>query len=193
MVNFDVTSLVEDMDSLYPNGTPPETITALHRSSLDELDRLRTAENSFFVLGSYDEPEKRRLRALCQILSVPDGDEPFTLEAIDPDVDVWENFYVKFRVFLLRADHVVAVFESNDGGHELEIGEVDLDQVHVLKRSYESVSVDHDLEYAKYDAMLGTLFDLLDRRGRLHEWETKREFYETAGRISEVLGDGHTL
>jgi hypothetical protein len=94
-------------------------------------------------------------------------------------------------VFLLRADHVVAVFESNDGGHELEIGEVDLDRVHVLKRDYESVSVDHDLEYAKYDAMLGTLFDLLDRRDRLHEWKTKREFYAAAAELSATVGNGH--
>lgn len=191
MTSFDDTALVNDMDSLYPDGTPPEVITAVLRGSLDELDRLRTARNNFFVLGSYDEPEKQRLDALCRVLSVPEGDEPFTLEEIDPGVDVWENFYVKFRVFLLRADHVVAVFESNDGGHELEIGEVDLDRVHVLKRDYESVSVDHDLEYAKYDAMLGTLFDLLDRRDRLHEWETRREFYAAAAELSAALGDGH--
>jgi hypothetical protein len=191
MTSFDDTALVDDMDSLYPNGTPPEVITAVLRGSLDELDRLSTARHNFFVLGSYDEPEKHRLDALCRVLSVPERDEPFTLEEIDPGVDVWENFYVKFRVFLLRADHVVAVFESNDGGHELEIGEVDLDQVHVLKRDYESVSVDHDLEYAKYDAMLGTLFDLLDRRDRLHEWETKREFYAVAAELSATLGNGH--
>ncbi len=191
MTSFDDTALIDDMDSLYPDGTPPEVITAVLRSSLDELDRLRTARNNFFVLGSYDEPEKQRLDALCRVLSVPEGDEPFTLEEIDPGVDVWENFYVKFRVFLLRTDHVVAVFESNDGGHELEIGEVDLDRVHVLKRDYESVSVDHDLEYAKYDAMLGTLFDLLDRRDRLHEWETKREFYAAAAELSATVGNGH--
>jgi len=191
MTSFDDTALIDDMDSLYPDGTPPEVITAVLRSSLDELDRLRTARNNFFVLGSYDEPEKRRLDALCRVLSVREGDEPFTLEEIDPGVDVWENFYVKFRVFLLRADHVVAVFESNDGGHELEIGEVDLDRVHVLKRDYESVSVDHDLEYAKYDAMLGTLFDLLDRRDRLHEWETKREFYAAAAELSATVGNVH--
>lgn len=178
------------MDSLYPDGTPPEVVTSLHRRTLDELDRLRAAQNNFFLLGSYSEPEKYRLNALGQIISAPDGDEAFTLEEIDPEVDVWENFYVKFRLFLLRADHVVAVFESNDGGHELEIGEVDIDQVHVLKRDYESVSINHDVEYAKYDAMLGTLFDLLDRRGRLHEWESKHEFYEAAADLSATLGDG---
>lgn len=193
MGRFDDDSLVDDMDSLYPGGTPPEVLTSVLRNELGELDRLRTAQNNFFVLGSYDEPEKFRLNALCHILSVPPNDEPFTLEEIDPDVDVWENFYIKFRLFLLRADHVVAVFESNDGGHELEIGEIDLDQVHVLKRDYESVSVDHDVEYAKYDAMLGTLFDLLDRRDRLHEWETKHEFYEAAIKLSEALGNGDGL
>lgn len=191
MSRFDTPALVDDMDALFPDGTPPGVLSSLHRNELDELDRLRAAQNVFFVLGSYDDPEKHRLTALGQILSEPSADEAFTLEEIDPGVDVWENFYVKFRVFLLRTDHVVAVFESNDGGHELEIGEVDLDRVHVLKRDYESVSVDHDLEYAKYDAMLGTLFDLLDRRDRLHEWETKREFYAAAAELSTTVGNGH--
>lgn len=190
MGRFDTPALVDDMDSLFPDGTPPGVLSSLHRKKLDELDRLRTAQIIFFVLGSYDEPEKHRLTALGQILSEPSADEAFTLEEIDPEIDVWENFYVKFRLFLLRADHVVAVFESNDGGHELEIGEVDLDRIHVLKRDYESVSVDHDVEYAKYDAMLATLFDLLDRRGRLHEWESKHEFYEAAADLSATLGNG---
>lgn len=193
MSRFDTPALVDDMDSLFPDGTPPGVLSSLHRNELDELERLRTAQNVFFVLGSYDEPEKYRLTALGQILSEPPADEAFTLEEVDPEVDVWENFYVKFCLFLLRADHVVTVFESNDGGHELEIGEVDLDRVHVLKRDYESVSVDHDVEYAKYDAMLATLFDLLDRRDRLHEWETKHEFYEAAIELSEALGNGDGL
>lgn len=190
MSRFDTSALVDDMDSLFPGGTPPGVLSSLHRNELDELDQLGAAQTVFFVLGSYDEPEKHRLTALGQILSEPSADEAFTLEEIDPEVDVWENFYVNFRLFLLRADHVVAVFESNDGGHELEIGEVDIDQVHVLKRDYESVSINHDVEYAKYDAMLGTLFDLLDRRDRLHEWESKHEFYEAAANLSATLGDG---
>ncbi|MFL9603559.1 hypothetical protein ACKC5Q_23090, partial [Aeromonas dhakensis] len=91
------------------------------------------------------------------------------LEEIDPGVDGWRNFYVKFRVLLSRVDHIVAVIEDNDGGHELELGEADLSDVYVLKRDYTGPSIDNDIEYEKYDAMLGTLCDLLSERGRLYK------------------------
>ncbi len=142
------------------------------------------------MVGSYNDPEQRRLTAVEQILSVPDCDEAFRLDEIDPEEEVWENFYVKFRVLLRRTDCLIAVFENNDGGHELEIGEASIGDTYVLKRDYESISVDHDVEYAKYDAMLGTLFDFLDEHDRLVEWETKRELYAGAAELSARLGHG---
>lgn len=189
-MSFDRSALRRDLTELYPDGIPPAVVSSLHRESLDELDRLGRAEVRFFVVGNYDEPQKTRLETVRRLLSEPAPDEAFTLEEIDPEVDVWENFYVKFRVFLLRADHLVGVFEDNDGGHELEIGETPLSSVSVLKRSYASVSIENDVEYEKYDAMLGTLFDLLDRRNRLYEWEDESDLIVATKRLSTDLGNG---
>lgn len=193
MVSFDLDALVTDLDELYPDGIPPDVLKSLHAESLDELDRLARADVRFFVVGSYDEPQKQRVELVRDLLSDPAGDEAFTLEEIDRDVGVWENFYVKFRLFLLRADHLIGVFEDNDGGHELEIGEAPLSDVYVLKRTYESVSIENDVEYDKYDAMVGTLFELLDRRGRLYEWEDESDLLVATKRLASDLGNGRPL
>lgn len=166
--SFSRTSIVDDVAFLLGGELPPDVVKRIHVNALSELDRLARAERIFLVIGSYAEPMKSRVETVREQLSKPPGDEAFVLDEIDPDVDVWENFYVKFRVFLVRAQYVVGVFEDNDGGHELEIGEVNLSTTVVLKRDYHPASIKDDVERAKYDAMLATLFDLLDRRGRLY-------------------------
>jgi hypothetical protein len=188
--NFEPSALIDDMETLFPERIPPDQIKAIHKSSVEGVDRLVSTDVRFFIIGSYDEPQKSRLQTVRRLLSIPDRDEAFTLEEIDPEVDVWENFYVKFRIFRMRADYVIGVFEDNDGGHELEVGDADLSKTYVLKRDYRSISVDDDVEYEKYDAMLGTLFDLLDRRKQLITWETKRELLEGAAILSAELGHG---
>ena len=62
------------------------------------------------------------------------------------------------------SDYVIGVFEDNDGGHELELGEGNLSTTYILKRDYSNASIDNDVEYEKYDAMLGTLFFYLIHR-----------------------------
>lgn len=185
---FEPDTMVHDVAFLFGGEIPPEVAKRIHVECLPELDRLARAETVFFVIGSYAGRKKRRVEAVRDQLSNLSGAEAFLLEELDPDVDVWENFYVKFRVFLARCHYVVGVFEDNDGGHELEIGEADLSTTFVLKRDYREASIDDDVEYEKYDAMLATLFDLLDRRGHLRPWTTEAELADETRRLGAALG-----
>ena len=85
---------------------------------------------------------------------------------------------------MATTDFTVLVAEDNDGGHELELGEATLSETYVAKRDYRHASVDKDLEYEKYDAMISTLFKLMDRRGHLFEWRTPAEFRDAIEQIS---------
>lgn len=186
---FEEVAIARDAAFLFGGELPPEVAKRIHSESLRELDRLARAETVCFVIGSYATRKKDRVEAVREGLSNQPAVEAFLLEEIDPDVDVWTNFYVKFRVFLARCHYVVGVFEDNDGGHELEIGEADLSSTFVLKRDYREASIDDDLEYEKYDAMLAMLFDLLDRRGHLRRWTTEAELAEETRRLGDILGN----
>lgn len=85
------------------------------------------------------------------------------------------------------SDYVIGVFEDNDGGHELELGEADLSTTYLLKRDYSHVSIDNDVEYEKYDAMLGTLFEMINDREHLIAWTSEGELHEAIEEISELL------
>lgn len=143
------------------------------------------------VLGNYDTPESDRAGPKDRLVDaqelLEDHDPRSTavlLEDLDPVNDDWLNFYVKFRYTMATTDFTVLVAEDNDGGHELELGAATLSETYVAKLDYRHASVDKDLEYEKYDAMISTLFKLLDRRGRLFEWRTPAEFQDAIGQIS---------
>jgi len=184
---FGEDAIARDAAFLFGGELPPEVAKRIHTECLRELDRLARAETVVFVIGSYAERKKGRVEAVRDRLSSRSGAEAFLLDEIDPDVDVWE--YVKFRVYLARCHYVVGVFEDNDGGHELEIGEADLSTTFVLERDYREASIDDDVEFEKYDAMLATLFDLLDRRGHLSCWTTEAELAEETRRLGARLGN----
>lgn len=186
--SFDLRSIIDDLEFLFDGAIPPDLLKELHAEGLTDLNRLADADVCFFVIGNYDDPQKRRVEHVRDQLSVPTGDEAFILEEIDPAVDRWENFYVKFRVLLARCDYVVGVFEDNDGGHVLELGEVPLEQTYVLKRDYQPSAIDGDLEREKFDAMVATLFDLLDRRDQLYTWTSESELVSETWRIGALLG-----
>lgn len=187
--SFTDREIIEDLAFLFEGTVPPDVVKRLHLDGLPDMSRLADAETLYFVIGSYSAPQKTRVEAVRDRLSDSVGDEAFMLEEIDPDVDVWENFYVKFRVMLKRCHYVIGVFEDNYGGHELELGEADLSATFVLKRDYSSASIEDDLEREKYDAMLSTLFDLLERRGQLHQWTNEAELEAETQRIAADLGN----
>lgn len=143
----------------------------------------------YFVLGNYDEPQKERLRSASRILERHDsGSVAVLLEDIDPRDDYWENFYLKFRYVLSMTDYVVVVAEDNDGGHELELGEVPLADTFVLKREYASASIEGDLEREKYDAMMAKLCELLARNEQLFEWNSTDSFAEAVKSVATKTG-----
>lgn len=115
-----------------------------------------------------------------EINKSPHPASAFLLDDLDEKNEYWGNFYLKFRYALVGTDYAVLVAEDNDGGHELELGEVRLEDLFVFKRNYERISIEKDIEYEKFDAMMGTLFDLMDENGRVALWNT------TAGLVSAV-------
>jgi hypothetical protein len=58
-----------------------------------------------------------------------------------------------------------------------------LADTYVVKRDYEPLSIYHDLEYEKYDAMMGKLFDVMDRRDHLFEWADAQSFARGVRRV----------
>lgn len=143
----------------------------------------------YFVLGNYDEPQKERLRRVVTILEKRDSKNvAVLLEELDSRDDYWENFYLKFRYALSMTDYVVVVAEDNDGGHELELGEVPLADTYVLKRDYTSASIEDDLEREKYDAMMAKLCELLARNGQLLEWNSVETLTEAAESVALETG-----
>lgn len=143
----------------------------------------------YFVLGNYDEPQKERLRRVVTTLESQDPKNVATLlDDLDPQNDYWENFYLKFRYALSMTDYVVVVAEDNDGGHELELGEVPLQDTYVLKREYASASIEDDLEREKYDAMMAKLCELLARNNQLLEWNSVESLTEAVESVALETG-----
>lgn len=204
--------MADDSDSTnlpsHLRGLPTldDTDFVLGGLSNDELRQLPVAVNSlqldldiaatpdgtrYLVLGSYDTPRSDRTGPKDRLVEARDyledlapGSTAVLLEDLDPDNDDWRNFYVKLRYTMATTDFNVLVAEDNDGGHELELGEATLSETYVAKRDYRHASLDKDLEYEKYDAMISTLFDLMDRRGHLFEWRTPAEFRDAIEQIS---------
>ncbi|SDR16830.1 hypothetical protein [Halopelagius longus] len=146
---------------------------------------------SFLILGSYDqgsstrEGPKDRLEDVRDILHLNQKSNfAILLEELDPDNTRWNNWYLKFQFTLLSTDYNVLVAEDNNGGHELELGEVPLQETYVAKREYTHASLDKDLEYEKFDAMMSTLFDFLDRAGHLYRWQDKAELSDAIVQIA---------
>lgn len=185
---FATEQLIEDTQFLFPEKLPPEKLEKFHKENLKNIGNLGEKETVYLIIGNYSKPQIERLNKVSDILSSPANDLAYKLNSIDPNENIWQNFYVKFKVFLKRSDYIIGVVEDNDGGHELELGEVPLDNTYVLKRDYSNPSIDEDLENQKYDAMIGTMFQLLEQRGHLFEWTSKDELKDVAQHITNQFG-----
>lgn len=166
--------LVEETEQRLGEKIPPEQIEAIHDAVLtDEVLRsVGYAETVYLVIGNYDEATKPRLLETRDVLDRRSPNHlAFLLDEVDPDVSAWQNFYVKFKIFTARADWIVGVFENNDGGHELEAGEVPREKLYVFKREYD----DRAREHEAFDAMIASLFEVLDNEGRLIRWDRPAE------------------
>lgn len=160
-----------------------EDINEFHRSFANQVDGRRDTikggpgKDVYLILGNYDEPQKTRLREAQNLIEYFNSrGVALLLEELEPDQDVWSNFYLKFRLLLACADFAVLIAEDNDGGHELELGEVPLTRTCVVKRDYKIASIREDIERDKYDAMLAKLFEVLDKHGQLFKWHDIESF-----------------
>ncbi|MFB6176484.1 MAG: hypothetical protein ABEI99_04960 [Halobaculum sp.] len=177
---------LSDADFLY-GGFDGEQVQAFHDAGIElftELDDYTGEDSRYFVLGSYethdarDGPKDRLVRVCAEIDESRFPARGFRLDELDEDGEHWLNFYLKFRYTLIGTDYSLVIAESNDGGHELELGEVPKSELYVLKRDYSAVSLDSDVEYEKFDAMMATLFTVLDENGHLSRWTSESELVD---------------
>jgi hypothetical protein len=180
---------IEDANFIF-DGFSPSEISEIHTAVTNltaEFSSLADPHTTrYFILGNYDDRPKGRLYAAKRILQETDPQSvTLLLDDLDPENDDWENFYLKFRYTLTLIDYPVLIAEDNDGGHELELGELPLPKTYVAKRDYEDFSINHDLEREKYDAMIAKLFELLERNDRLFTWTDRDSFEHAVRAIAE--------
>lgn len=184
-----------DADFLYEgySGAEASQIHDAATKRFQELDATAAAtQTRYFVLGSYVSFEDRRgptdrledVRNAVTQHALPAS--AFLLADLDETNESWSNFYLKFRYAAIGTDYVLLVAEDTDGGHELELGSVRLADIYVFKRDYAEIAIENDIEYEKFDAMMGTLFDVLDENDRLERWNTADQLLE---RVEDVIAE----
>jgi hypothetical protein len=183
--------LIEDSAAYLDDELSPEAIERLMDAVMtDELLRdFGYSDVAYLVIGNFDKPQKSRLHSVRDELADREGSHfAFLLDEIGEQV--WENFVVKFKIFADRVDFVVGVFEDNEGGHELELAELDRERYQrktcVFKQEYLTVEAERDA----YDAMLAHLFEIMENRGQLYRWETEVELLEL---VAEHVPSSRTM
>jgi hypothetical protein len=179
-----VDELAEKADEyLHETSLTPEEYEAL-KQSVAELTPIFSAENSYFVLGSYGKSEIRRLQLVKDRLNRRPSAYAFLMVDIRSE---WTNTYLKFRLLADYTDTIVGVAEHAQGGFLVEQGyftalEEYFAKTHVFKREYEP----HDLEDIEtgvtsenpYSGMQTAIFEMLDDGGRLCRWATEDDLVE---------------
>jgi hypothetical protein len=171
--------LIEDSETYLDDELTPEAIERLMDAAMTDtlLRDFGYSDVTYLVIGNFDEPQKTRLRSVRNELA-DRGASHFSFLLDEIGEQVWENFVVKFKIFADRADFVVGVFEDNEGGHELELAELDRERyqekTRVFKQDYLTIEEERDA----YDAMLAHLFEIMENRGQLYRWETEEELLE---------------
>lgn len=178
------TPRIEDADFIYSGLTGPE-VQAIHDNALSlftELELKTISDTIYFILGSYDTPAGDRDGPKDRLEDTRDNINESSLLAsaillddLDETNEHWSNFYLKFRYTLIGTDYTLLIAEDNNGGHELELGEVPLETTFIFKRDYTTLAIDSDLEYEKYDAMMATLFAIMNENNHLDTWTTPAE------------------
>lgn len=179
-----VDELVEKADEyLHETSLTPEEYEAL-KQSVAELTPIFSAEKAYFVLGSYGQPEIRRLQLVKDRLNREPGAYAFLMVDIRSE---WTNTYLKFRMLADYTDTIVGVAEHSQGGFLVEQGyftalEEYFTKTHVFKREYDPL----DLEMVDtgvtsenpYSGMQTAIFEMLDDGGRLCRWVTEDDLVE---------------
>ncbi|WP_138005485.1 hypothetical protein [Halalkalirubrum salinum] len=179
-----VDELAEKADEyLHEASLTPEEYEAL-KQGVAELTPIFSAEKAYFVLGSYGQPEIRRLQLVKDRLNREPGAYAFLMVDIRSE---WTNTYLKFRILADYTDTIVGVAEHSQGGFLVEQGyftalEEYFTKTHVFKREYDPL----DLEMVDtgvtsenpYSGMQTVIFEMLDDGGRLCRWVTEDDLVE---------------
>lgn len=150
-----------------------------------ELGTPSRFDTECFVLGSYEQEQKRRLNYLCQEINNWDGGNyrAYLMEKFRDDL----HPIVEFKLIADYSDHLIGVCEHDQGGFQLELGMLlaitEYQERSVcLKRSYPE-----PLENEKYNWMLDAgAFDLFRYHDNLWNWAGQEQFEQT---VEEVLSD----
>jgi len=179
-----VDELAEKADEyLHEASLTPQEYEAL-KHGIAELSPIFSAETAYFVLGSYGQPEIRRLQLVKDRLNRRPGAYAFLMVDIRSE---WTNTYLKFRLLADYTDMIVGVAEHSQGGFLVEQGYFTaLDEyfakTHVFKREYETLDLEHiDTGVTSenpYSGMQTSIFEMLDDGGRLCRWATEDDLVE---------------
>lgn len=158
------------------SGFSQEEVTSIHRAVTNltgELDEPGDDASRYLILGNYNDEQKQRLEGVRDLVEYFGTNvSAFLLSDIDAENRTWDNFYIKFLYILTVVEYTILVAEDNDGGHELEVGEVPLPDLYVLKREYGESAIENDLEREKFDAMIAKLFEVMARNDQLYHWQS---------------------
>lgn len=173
---------------LHDASLTPEEYEAL-KHSIAELSPIFSAETASFVLGSYGQPEIRRLQLVKGRLNRRPGVYAFLMVDIRSE---WTNTYLKFRLLADYTDLIVGVAEHAHGGFLVEQGyftalDAYFVKTHVFKREYETLDPEHvDTGVTSknpYSGMQTAIFEMLDNSGRLCRWTTEDDLIECVNRL----------
>ena len=168
---------------LHETSLTPQEYEAL-KQSVAELSPIFSAEHAYFVLGSYGQPEIRRLQLVKDRLNRRTDAYAFLMVDIRSE---WTNTYLKFRLLADYMDYIVGVAEHSQGGFLVEQGyftalEEYFVKTHVCKREYSGVDaedIDTGVDVTNpYSGMQTAIFKLLEEGGRLHRWTTEDDLVE---------------
>ena len=184
-----VEDLVERAEAyLHETSLTPEEYEAL-KGSVAELSPIFSADRAYFVLGSYGQPEIRRLQLVKDRLNRRPDAYAFLMVDIRSE---WVNTYLKFRLLADYTDYIVGVAEHAQGGFLVEQGyftalEEYFAKTHVCQREYDSLDpkdVDTGVDIENpYSGMQTALFEMLEESGRLYRWATEEDLVECVEHI----------
>ncbi len=168
---------------LHETSLTPEKYEAL-KQSVAELSPIFSADRAYFVLGSYGQPEIRRLQLVKDRLNRRPDAYAFLMVDIRSE---WVNTYLKFRLLADYTDYIVGVAEHAQGGFLVEQGyftafEEYFAKTHVCQREYDGldpgdVETGVDVE-DPYSGMQTAIFEMLEDHGRLCRWTTEEDLIE---------------
>lgn len=136
-------------------------------------------DHIFFVLGSFEEGSRGKLKELQTLIDEWEGTDckAFLMDDLGGDVEGDIYGLMKFRVIADEIDHVIGVCEHDRGGFLIEQGIISTvdrytDRSHLLKRKY-----GEEQEREQYSWMQSSgVFRVFAFKERLLEWRNDSEF-----------------